>query len=245
MSKQMQHNERHEKILDYLREHKTARVNELARLLFVSETTVRRELEAMQSLGLAERTHGGAILHESADEISVFVRAKANPKEKEKLATTAQALLPDFATLFLDSSTTALTLAGRLDLRRKTVVTDSLQAAMLLSKKSAITPVMLGGEVSYRSDSVTGSMTVRQLGEFRFDLMIASCAAVTEEGAFENSLGICEVKKAAFANSRKRILLADAGKFNRRGTYLLAPLDGFDFVVTDSKPPFVAENFRF
>ena len=245
MSNAMQHNERQEKILNYLREHRTARVNELARVLFVSETTVRRELDAMQRLGLAERTHGGALLHENADEISVFVRAKANPREKEKLAMTAQGLLPDFTTLFLDSSTTALALAGRLDLRHKTVVTDSLQAAMLLSKKPDVTVVMLGGEVLCRSHSVAGSMTTRQLGTFRFDLMIASCTAVTENGTFENSLTVCEVKKAALANSRKRLLLADSAKFGTRGTCLLAPLADFDFIVTDREPPFAAENIRF
>lgn len=241
----MQNKERNDKILEYLKENKRAKVSELAQKMFVSETTVRRALDELMDFGLVERTHGGAVLHENADEISVFVRVNKNPKEKERVATVALSCMPEFGTVFLDSSTTALALAGRLNLSHKTVVTNNLQAAMLLSGRHDVSLIFLGGEVLYRSNSVAGSMTMRELSGMRFDLMLASCTAVEQDGAFENSLGQCEIKRLAFEQSRKRILLADSSKFQEKGTYQVASLSDFDLVVTDKQPPFPVSNIRF
>lgn len=245
MSKNMKNQERNDRIFEYLKQHKRAKVGELASALFVSETTVRRALDELQDFGLVERTHGGAVLNENADEISVFVRINKNAKEKEQLATTALEFIPDFGTLFLDNSTTALALAERLNLAHKTVVTNNLQAALLLSARHGVTILFLGGEVLYRSNSVAGSMTMRELSGMRFDLMLGSCAAISEEGAFENAFGQFEINRLAISESRHRILLVDSSKFEARGSYLLAPLSDFDLIVTDKEPPFHAPNIRF
>ncbi len=238
-------NEYQERILSYLREHRSARISELAALLFVSETTVRRTLNELQRLGLAERTHGGAILHENSPETSILVRIEKNRAEKEKLASTALSLLPDFSTLFLDSSTTALALAERLDLHHKTVVTNNLRTALRLSERSDIRLFLLGGEVRHRSGSAVGSTALRELSDLRFDLMLVSAAALTAEGAFDTSLEQCEIKRQALLTSRRRILLIDSSKFEERGAYRLAPLSTFDAIVSDAEPPFEADNLFF
>src|ERR1700759_2289292 len=53
--------ERQRRIEQMLREQGRVEVLELARLLQVSEHTVRRDLLALQELGLLQRTHGGAV----------------------------------------------------------------------------------------------------------------------------------------------------------------------------------------
>ena len=50
-------NERHNSILSILKKNRTANVKELAKKLFVSEATVRRDLTEMKRLGLVERSH--------------------------------------------------------------------------------------------------------------------------------------------------------------------------------------------
>ena len=88
-------NERHNAILTILKEKKSAKVGELASVLFVSEATVRRDLAEMQKLGLIERSHGGAFLSDNADEVSIFVRMNKNAKEKERAASNALPYIPD------------------------------------------------------------------------------------------------------------------------------------------------------
>lgn len=228
--------ERHTAILEILKENGSAVVKSLAKTLYVSEATVRRDLKEMQKMGLIERSHGGAILPETADEVSIFVRMNKNAKEKERVATAALKILPEFKTLFVDSSSTALALASRMDLTFKTVVTNNIQTAMNLAQKPNISLILLGGSVQYNTNSATGSFTVRQLGEFSFDLMITSSASVSENEALERSLEQREIKRAAMQRSKRKILLADHTKFGVSAPYKIAELSEYDFVVTDMPP---------
>ena len=229
--------ERQNEILRRLKEQKTAAVNKLAKELYVSEATIRRDLAEMQNLGLVERSHGGALLPENAEEVSIFFRMERNASEKEKVATKALPHIPPFKSVFLDSSSTALALAERIELNRKTVVTNNLQTAIQFSKKPNITLILLGGSVHFNTNSTTGSWTARQLEDFSFDLMISSCAAIIGNDVFERSLEQKEIKRAAFNRSQKRVLLIDHTKFQSHGTYRMASLSEYDLVVTDAPPP--------
>lgn len=221
--------------MDVLKEKKSVNVRELALSLFVSEATVRRDLTEMQKLGLIERSHGGAILPDNADEISIFVRMNKNAKEKERAATNALPYIPEFRSVFIDSSSTALALALRMELSYKTVVTNSLQTAIMLSKKKDINLIILGGSVQYNTVSSTGSFTVRQIEDFSFDLMISSCASVQGKEVLERSLEQKEIKTAAMKRSKHCILVFDSSKYDEYGAYKLAELSDFDLVATDLK----------
>ena len=228
--------ERQNEILRRLKEKKTASVTVLARDLYVSEATIRRDLAEMKSMGLIERSHGGALLPENAEEISIFFRMEKNASEKERAATKALPYIPSFKSVFIDSSSTALALAERIDLNYKTVVTNNLQTAIQLSKKPNINLILLGGSVHFNTNSTTGSWTARQLADFTFDLMISSCAAVIGNEVFERSLEQKEIKRAAFARCKKRILLIDHTKFTAHGTYRSSALADYDLIVTDCQP---------
>lgn len=229
-------NERHEMILSILREKRSANVGELAARLFVSEATVRRDLSEMQRLGLIERSHGGAVISDNAEDVSLFVRMNKNSKEKEQTASNALPYIPEFHSLFIDSSSTALALAERMDLSFKTVVTNNLQTAIVLSGKRDVNLIILGGSVQYNTVSSTGSFTSRQIEEFSFDLMISSCTAVSGTSAYEGSLEQKEIKLSAMRKSKFKILLFDGEKYNSSGAYKTADLSEFDLVVSNKKP---------
>lgn len=229
-------NERHEMILSILREKRSANVGELAARLFVSEATVRRDLSEMQRLGLIERSHGGAVISDNAEDVSLFVRMNKNSKEKEQTASNALPYIPEFHSLFIDSSSTALALAERMDLSFKTVVTNNLQTAIVLSGKRDVNLIILGGSVQYNTVSSTGSFTSRQIEEFSFDLMISSCTAVSGTSAYEGSLEQKEIKLSAMRRSKFKILLFDGEKYNSSGAYKTADLSEYDLVVSNKKP---------
>lgn len=226
---------RQDKILSYLKHNISATVKELAAALYVSDATIRRDLTEMQSLGLLKRSHGGAVLLEPADEISIFVRMTENAKEKELAATNALKRIPtDFKTVFLDSSSTILALAQRMNLSDKTVMTNNLQTAMQLSKIKGINLLIPGGVIIKTGASVTGSWTNTLLSEFRFDLMLTSCAAIDERYVYETSIDQREVKRTAFEHSSRRILIADHTKFPKKETYVFQSLNAFDEIIFDT-----------
>lgn len=230
----MLYNERHNSILNLLKEHNNIKVSELAKMLFVSESTIRRDLTEMHKLGVIERNRGGAVFLEVADETSLYVRMNENTQSKNTAAIKALPYIPEFQSVFIDSSTTALALAHRLNLAYKTVVTNNLQTALILSKAENINLIIPGGAIFSASASVTGSWTTQQLSKFNFDLMITSCASVLNKCAYEKSLEQREIKLSVFEHSANRILIADNTKINNKnGIYLYNNLSAFDLIVFD------------
>lgn len=227
-------NERFNEISQYLKEHKRATVSELSALIHVSEATVRRDLIELQKMGVVARTHGGALYIENTDEVSIFVRLEKDAREKEITAEIALKNLPDFKTVFIDNSSTCLALAKRMDLTHKTVITNGLQIALNLSKKEQVNIIMPGGEVRFNTNSVSGSLTCHALRTFNIDLMLCSCAALNENGCYEYSIESTQLKLAAFEQSKRRILIADANKFKLSAPYRTSSLDGYDAIITNA-----------
>ena len=230
----MHTNERFDKILDHLKLHKRASVADLSRLLYVSEATVRRDLNDMQRMGLLKRTHGGAVYADGSEEVSIFVRQEVNAPWKEATAAIALPHLPDFRTVFIDNSSTCLALAERMNLAHKTVVTNGLQIAMRISRHDDVNLIMPGGEVRFNTAAVLGSMAANSLGNFNFDLAITSCSAVNAEGAYELSLESMQIKRTALTKSRKRILIFDNTKVNTSATFKTASLDNYDYIFSNA-----------
>ena len=229
-------NERQNEILTYLKNNKTANVRTLAKKLYVSEATVRRDLRALGDMGLLERCHGGALLPENTNEQSMSLRILKNAAEKHHIANTALDALPAFGSVFLDGSSTVLALAERMNLSSKTVITNNLQAALVLSQIPDINLHMLGGNVKYNSNATSGSATLRQIEGISVDLMLCSCASVKEGECAERTFELAELKRSVFVRSHKRILLVDSAKFGAFGTYYISKLTDFDMIITDKKP---------
>lgn len=227
---------RRKEIENLLKENGQASVKEIAKHLCVSEATVRRDLTELKRQGIVERSHGGAVLTINGSEISIFARMNKNAKEKQTVAYKAMSILPEFNTVFVDSSSTALSLFERLDLSFKTVVTNNLQTALTLCKKKDINLILLGGTVKFNSTSSVGGLTLNELSEFYFDLTVCSCSSIKETGAYETSIAQKEIKKKALKNSNKKILIVDNNKFNANGSFKVASLLEFDYIVTDKKP---------
>ena len=82
--------ERQKKILDYLNKNRKATTKELSRLLDVSTTTIRTDLNQMDKENLITKTHGGAVYNDrSLDNIELTGRAyffdeRALENQKEK-----------------------------------------------------------------------------------------------------------------------------------------------------------------
>lgn len=226
-------NERFELILNYMRQKKRASVAELSEMMYVSEATVRRDLSQMQKLGMLQRTHGGAVYAEAAEEVSIFVRQTVNAAGKEETATIALKRLPEFDTIFIDNSSTSLALAGRMDFRHKVVVTNGFQIAGSIMQQEQVRVFMPGGEF-LSNTSLTGGSACSAIREYHFDVLISSCTAIGPDGAYESSTASRDLKQTALECADYRILLADSTKFSRHAPFRTAPLQSFDAIFTNA-----------
>lgn len=225
--------ERYQEILDYLKVHKRATVEELSKVLYVSPATVRRDLTEMQKLNIIQRTHGGALYVDNSEDVSIFVRMNEDSSLKRDIAQIAMKHIQDFKTCFIDNSSTSYEFAKMLNLSFKTVVTNGIHIATTLCEREDIEVIFLGGVIKYNSYATNGNFATDMLEHFRFDLMICGAAGVRIDGTYERSRETMEVKKSAMARSEKKILLVDSSKFKNNFLYRVSALEDYDYIFTN------------
>ena len=103
-------------------------VTTLARQFKTSQVTIRKDLDILQSQGLAHRSHGGALMTEGVLEDPHAPRkGKAASKEKLRIASAAAGMVKEGQVVTLDSGTTTTAIARALrTVRKLTIITNAV-----------------------------------------------------------------------------------------------------------------------
>lgn len=214
-------------------------VAQLSSQLDVTEETIRRDLEKLETQGILTRTYGGAILNsEGAHEcVSFYKRAAVETEAKQKIAWKALELLQNKTTVAADSSSTVMeTLRLLRDRRDVTLLTNSVEALRELST-GELSVVSTGGILNRNSLSMQGAIAKNTIQNYNVDILLMSCKGLSKDkGALDSNEAEAEVKKAMAAQAVQVALLLDHSKFDRVAFVQLADLDRIDYVITDEKP---------
>ncbi len=230
----MQNRERRSRLLDLIRISGFASLDELVRELGVSESTVRRDLDALEEQGRAKRTHGGVLYAGGMPRIAEFdERQPANWAAKRAIAAKAAEAIGDGETVLLDGGTTTYEVARLLVGRSLQVVTNSLPVANLFASESRTDLVLLGGYVSPRTGVCLGPYANELLGRLHVTTTVLSAAGIAEDGLFNAHLLLAETEQAMLEAAGRVIVVADSSKFGRKSLTLVSGLDSIDVLVSD------------
>lgn len=206
-------------------------VEELARLLAVSGTTIRRDLERLELAGLLRRVHGGATVPRAVEE-NPTGNLDDDTREKEAIAVATAALIADGEVVLLDIGITTLRLARHLRGRPVTVITNSLAVLDALRDDDTVSLVLLGGMVGSKPRTLVGPLTEESLERVRADVAVISSTGVKPDGAVVTDLTQEASIKGRMSRAADRtILVATATKFPGSGSYRIASITDFDVVV--------------
>src|SRR5436189_3112317 len=112
----MQSEERKKRIEEHLAKVKFASLDELSALVDTSISTVRRDLDILESLGALKRTHGGARLTNSkSDEFAFSARDTHQLDEKEAIGKACADFISPNQTVIVDAGTTCFHVAKYLE----------------------------------------------------------------------------------------------------------------------------------
>lgn len=236
----MYRREREQQILYLLQEKNEMTVSELSRLLFTSESSIRRDLTAMELSGLVKRTHGGVELLGNNPAIIPFSsRLHFKIAEKKKMAKKALAYIQDGQVIFLDQSSSALFLAHELINRRQvTVITNNIEILSTMTK-SELKVYSSGGYISPTNrNCLIGEDAHEIFKRTHADLLFFSVKALSPEGIlYDHTREEIHIHNTMLENAEKKYLLCDSSKFDSYTSYLQCSLADLDGMISEVSLP--------
>lgn len=230
--------ERQELILNTLRDSRQVTVAELSERFDVSEVTIRRDLRELAEHGYVKRAHGGAIATPVGPTTSPVIRRMNHERHcKEAIARAAAKLIQDGDAIFLGAGSTTAHLARQLVHHKDlTVVTNALNIANEFSATEEITVVVTGGILYKPELSLIGHIANQALHEVLVDKVVIAIPAISLDAGLTNDyLPEVMTDRAILEMSNELIVVADATKFGKIESALVAPLERITTLVTDDR----------
>ena len=229
--------ERYDKILNILEEKDYITSQELAKILYVSMPTIRRDLAHLEKQKQLLRSHGGAKRINSEHIVTPLdFRKNVNHAEKRQICKRAFQLIEDNSIVFIDASTTAMQIAEFLSPKQNiTVITNGIPLLIALTKKG-IKTFSTGGELQENSLAYAGTFSEEFVKKFNINICFFSSHGVNKNGMIvDTSLPETQLRKTVLSQSLKKVFLCDSTKFNLSAPYNLIPLEKADFIVTNNE----------
>lgn len=229
--------QRHQYILAQLTKTGALSVAELVEALSVSRETIRRDLNALAGRGLIVTTHGGA-LAAHRHEPSLAAREAANAVAKRAIGERAAQLVPDGASLIIDSGSTTHAVARALAERHQlSVYTNDWRVAQVLGRRNGNRVTLLGGELSDDEDATFGLDTVQQLAQYHVDFAFVGAGGITPQADLTDySRMAAEVRSRMIAAAGVAVVVADHSKFGRVTPVRINGFESARYLVTELAP---------
>jgi DeoR family transcriptional regulator, fructose operon transcriptional repressor len=226
--------ERRNQLLEMVRSRGFASLPELAEVLRVSESTVRRDLDYLEEVGTARRTHGGVFYTGPSPKLPHFdERQPAQWDKKRMIAVEAVKRIDDGDTVLLDGGSTTYEVARLLVGRPLQIVTNSLPVANLFAASANQDLVLLGGYVYPRTGVALGPYANEMLARLNVRHTFLSVSGINDRGFYNNNLLLVETERAMMHAADTVTVVADSTKFGRQSLALLCALGDVDHLVVD------------
>ena len=160
------------------------------------------------------------------------------PAQKQRIGELVAGLIPDGASIFIDSGTTCEAIARALSRRNHLrVLTYSLRVATILNENTNFTLAVPGGFVRPIHGGIFQEETPDFIRNFKFDSAIISVSGIDNDGDLcDDDRAESVVATAAMAQSDQKVLAVDGSKFGKRAMVRLGSITNMNTLVTDIMP---------
>ncbi|MGO1591474.1 MAG: DeoR/GlpR family DNA-binding transcription regulator [Ancrocorticia sp.] len=228
--------QRHQLILDELRQSGEVSVTALAAKHNVAAETIRRDLDHLGVLRALRRVHGGAVLAAvGANEPDLLTRLRTNTAAKRRIGQAASRLLegrPE-ATIAIDAGSTTGSLVPHLPKGAGPIVTDALAIAQAVLDRGHEVYI-LPGHLRELSHAAVGSSTVDTLRGYHPDIAFLGCNGMDDAGFTTPDPLEAAVKTAMIRQSELRVMMADSSKEGTHHFASFARVAEINVLVSDT-----------
>lgn len=232
--------DRHQLILQKLKEIGRVNILELSESMKVSGVTIRKDLKLLEDKNLLFRTRGGGSINNPyATDRPINEKELINAEEKQKIAKAALALIGQKDSIIISSGTTVFELARCLHpSKHLTVITPAVKVTLELCNRPNIEVLQLGGLIRQNSSSVAGTFAERILEEISCGILFLGVDGIDVDfGLSITNLTEASLNQKMIDLAQEVVVLADSSKFDRRGLGRICSLDQVQYIVTDDKVP--------
>ena len=204
----------------------------------VSEDAIRRDLRALAAEGLCRRVYGGA-LPVSGQTQPMFARIDKDKGRKQALARrAAESILPG-ETLLLDAGSTNLELVEFLpEDQELLVVTNSIDIASAVLRRSDLRLIMLGGTVDPTVGGCVDTVAVQGASALRIDRCFLGTAGIDLKfGATADLHADALFKRAVLDVTEHCVVLAMNHKFTTKAPHRICSLKDVALMVVEHDAP--------
>lgn len=232
----MLNQKRYDLILDLINERNTVTVAELAKELNTSESTIRRDLTALDQLGKIRKFFGGASkLNEGFIEDEVSVKEAQMHEEKTAIAKYAATLINDKDLVYIDAGTTTSRLVDFITNKNAIYVTNGITHGRKLIHRG-LKAYIIGGKIKPNTEAIIGAEGVSNLKILNFSKAFIGTNGIDLEAGFTTpDLEEALIKQTAIEKSYTSFVLADHTKFRRVFPITFSELKKC-CIITDSLP---------
>lgn len=226
--------ERRDKLRELIRSQGFVSIPDLRAALGVSESTIRRDLDYLESEGEARRTHGGVFSTGPTASLKLFEDRRVGQWDrKRQIALAASQLVENHDTLLLDGGSTTYEFARQLVGRPLQIVTNSLPLSNLFASSEQADLVMLGGYVHSRTGVSFGPYANQMLATLNVQTAVLSIAGADYRGYYNSNLLLVETERAMMACADQTVIVADSSKFGKSSLAKLCELKDVHTIVSD------------
>ena len=220
-------------------------VSEIQEMYHISADCARRDLRVLESKGLLQRTHGGAI---AVNPKGIYPAPTYNPIDIKEVQTDYLAVakraveyIETKDVIYITTSLVGYYMAENLpEDVQVTVLTNSVTIAEVLRKKMNISVILLGGEMSHRGHC-HDFYTVQMVKNIRINKSFMSHTALSLDfGASIHDAAGVEFGKAVMESSSMNIGLYPSKKIGKNSIHSVCQVRDYDLLITDSN---VSEDF--
>lgn len=222
------------KILELLTKENKMEVSLLAEKLSVSQVTIRKDLDALESRGIIKREHGFALLC-SMDDING--RIAYHYEEKRKIAQKASEMVQNGDTIMIESGSCCALLADALANTKKdlTIITNSAFIAGYIRGKANFQIVLLGGIYQQDAQVMVGPMVQQCVENFFVDLFFIGTDGYNSRIGFTNRDQMrAQAVRDMARQSDNVIVLTESDKFAKNSIVPLNLKTPIKAVITDT-----------
>ncbi|MDD6340477.1 MAG: DeoR/GlpR family DNA-binding transcription regulator [Butyrivibrio sp.] len=235
--------QRQEMILQMLEEKGSITVGEIREKFDSSESTIRRDLNYLDSIGKLTKVFGGAVLRENrfiTKELSVSQKSLVNIEAKTRVAQYAAQLIEADDFVYIDAGTTTECMISYITERNATYVTNAVAHAKILAN-AGFKVILVGGELKGTTEAVVGVQAVVTIQGYHFSKGFFGTNGISIKSGYTTpDYSEALVKKTALHNCQKCYILADNTKFGETSSVTFADIGDAE-IITDGVP---SEHYR-